>query len=54
MGSAQSNVPYEDQPSSTVEAAKETLPGQVEALRCTFDKVFKDGAVKPIVTPDVL
>jgi hypothetical protein len=34
------DLTYEDQPSSVAEAAKETLPGQVEALRRAFDTVF--------------
>jgi hypothetical protein len=37
------DLTYEDQPSSAAEAAEETQPGQVEALRRAFDKVFKDG-----------
>jgi hypothetical protein len=34
------DLTYEDQLSSAAEAAKETLPGQVEALRRAFDTVF--------------
>ncbi len=37
------DLTYEDQSSSAAEAAEETQPGQVEALRRAFDKVFKDG-----------
>jgi len=36
---------YEDCPSSAAEAMAETNPGQVEALRRAFMKVFYDGAV---------
>jgi hypothetical protein len=36
---------YEDKPSSTAEAAEDTLPGQVEALRHAFAKAFDNGAV---------
>lgn len=39
------DLTYEDQPSSAAEAVKETLPGQVEALRRAFDKAVKDGGV---------
>lgn len=35
-------IVYRDLPSSFEEAMRETLPGQIEAMRKSFDKAFRD------------